>query len=380
MKYLPLVLSGLLRSPARTTITALSIFTAFLLFGVLQGIDESFDAAIAEQRLDRLLTDPRVPGGAPMPLSAMQKIEAVPGVVAVAHRAIFVGYYQERRNGMFALATDPDRWFAVRPEFEMPEQQRAALRSTRTGLAVTPNYLAQFGWKVGDKIPIQSPIQKKDGSNVWTFDLVGVIDDPSAPGQGNVALINYEYFDEARAHLNGTADRFIVRIDDPMRSASVALAIDGTFTNSASETRTQNEQEATQAQLQQMGDMKFLTNAISAAVLFTLLFVTGNAMMQSVRERTPELATLRALGYPEATVLQLILAEAAALCGLGAMLGICASVAVFPLMGKVFGFSTLPGQVFVTGLVCASAMALASATIPVLQMRGLRIPDALRRR
>src|SRR5262249_36561949 len=154
MKYLPLIWAGLFRKPARTVFTLLSVVVAFLLFGLLQGINAGYAAVIEQQHLDRLFADPRVPGGAPMPISYLARVAQIPGVTKVCGRAPFFGSYQNPKNGMFALATDARAWFAVRPEYAMPPEQLAKLEATRDGIAMSPAMMKQFNLKLGDRVPI----------------------------------------------------------------------------------------------------------------------------------------------------------------------------------------------------------------------------------
>jgi putative ABC transport system permease protein len=378
MKYLPLILAGLWRKPLRAVLTLLSVVVAFLLFGLLQGISVGFSAVIEAQRLDRLLTDTRVPGGAPMPIAAADRIEQVPGVTRVCARSAFFGTYQDVKNGMFALATDAADWLAVRPEFSMPPAQLAALQRTRAGIAMSPALLKRLNLKLGDKVPIRSPITRKDGNPVWTFELVATFDMDEEPGKGELALINYAYFDEARLENTGTVDRIIVRIANPSRSAQTAAAIDELFANSSHETRTQNEKEQTEASIRQIGEISYFTNAIVASVLFTLLFVTGNTMTQSARERIPEFAVLRTLGFSAGQVLALILAEAVTLCLTAAAIGMGIAALLFPGLEDVIGLSRLSWRVVAAGLLLALVLALVSAFLPGWKMQRLRIVEALR--
>ena len=377
MKYLPLLWAGLARKPARSALTLLSVVVAFLLFGLLQGINAGYSEVIEQQHLDRLFADPRVPGGAPMPLSAVSRIAAVPGVTRVCGRSAFFGFYREPKNGMFALATDAADWLAVRPEYQMPPEQLTALQGTRNGIAMTAAMRDRLQLKIGDPVPIQSIIPRKDGNNVWTFQLVGIVDIPGNPA-GPLALINYEYFDEARATSIATVDRIIIRIADPARSAQTAATIDALFTNSAHETRTQNEQEQAESSIQQLGDVEFFTNSIVAAVFFALLFVTGNTMVQSVRERIPEFAVLKTLGFSDLSVLILVLAEAALLCLTAAAIGLAIAAAVFPQLRDVIGLQHLSWFVVSAGIAAAAALALVSSLIPAWRASRLRIVDALR--
>ena len=378
MKYLPLILAGLLRKPLRSVLTSLSVLIAFLLFGLLEGIDAGFAEVIEAQHLDRLLTDPRVPGGAPMPLASANKIERLPGVTRVCARAAFFGTYQDPKNGVFALATNAADWLAVRPEYSMPPEQLRAFQSTRAAIAMMPGLQKQLGLKLGDKVPIKSPIARKDGNPVWTFELLATFDYDETPGEGNLALIHYDYFDEARVADVGTVDRIIVRIADPSRSAQTAAAIDQLFANSAHETRTQNEKEQTEGAIRQVGEISYFTNAVLLAVFFALLFVTGNTMAQSARERIPEFAVLQTLGFSGARVLGIVLAEAVFLCLTAAVIGLAIAAALFPHLEDFVGLTRLSWRVAVIGLMLSAVLALVSMLLPAWNVRRLRIVEALR--
>ncbi|MFL6549737.1 MAG: ABC transporter permease [Povalibacter sp.] len=378
MKYLPLIFAGLTRKPTRSVLTLLSTVVAFLLFGLLQGVNAGYGAVIEAQHLDRLLTDPRVPGGAPMPRASAEKIKQIPGVTRVCARSAFLGYYQDPKNGLFALATDAADWFAVRPEFAMESQQLAVFNGMRTAIAMTPALMRRLHLKLGDKVPVTSPISRKDGNPVWTFELIASFDATDEPETAQIALINYSYFDEARATDISTVDRIIVRIADPTRSAYTAAAIDALFANSANETRTQNEKEQTESQIRQVGDIAYFTNAIVAAVFFALLFVTGNTMVQSVRERIPEFAVLKTLGFTSMTVFGIVVAEAAFLCLIAAVLGLGFASALFSTFKDSIGLASISLPVVVDGLLVALVLAFASSLIPAWKAQRLRIVEALR--
>lgn len=378
MKYLPLILAGLLRKPLRSVLTSASVAVAFLLFGVLEGINAGFAEVIEAQHLDRLLTDTRVPGGAPIPISAVDKIKLVPGVTRVCARASFYGSYQDPKNGVFALATDASDWLGVRPEYSMPPEQLEAFERTRAAIAMTPALQKRLGLKLGDKVPIRSPIARKDGNPVWTFELLASFDYTDDPDKGQLAIVRYDYFDEARVADAGTADRIIVRIADPSRSAQTAAAIDRLFANSAHETRTQNEKEQTEASIRQVGEISYFTNAIVLAVFFALLFVTGNTMTQSARERIPEFAVLRTVGFSASQVLALVLAEGLLLCWTAAAVGLTVAALSFPSLENFVGLTRLSWRVVIAGLLVATLLALVSGLVPAWQAQRLRIVEALR--
>jgi putative ABC transport system permease protein len=377
MKFFSLIWAGLWHRPVRTLFTLVSVVIAFVLFGSLQGLNAGFDKAVADQHLDMLITDSRVPGGPPMPVSALSQIEKIPGVLAATERATFFGWFQQPKNTIAVIAADPAKFFALRPGLAVMKNGLNAMHATRAGMLATPAMKSQFGWKIGDRIPFKSSIPRRDGGTDWAFDLVGTFDVAESPGKVYLAVVNFNYFDDVRSTDRGTAERFLIRIADPHRSAETAAAIDRIFANSSHETRTRSEKEMAQSRLKQMGDVKFLTDAIVGSVLFTLLFVTGNTMRQSVRERMPEFAVLKTVGFSNGRVLLIVMAEALVLCVLAAVIGLGVAGAAAPLAKELIGNVDLSSAVFVNGMCVAIALALVSALVPALGVWRLSVIDAL---
>jgi putative ABC transport system permease protein len=189
--------------------------------------------------------------------------------------------------------------------------------------------------------------------------------------------INYDYYDEAKAFGKGVVHYYLVGIDDPMQATRVAKAIDGQFENSMNETRTQTESGLAQQNLKQVGDINFIVNAIVGAVLFTLLFLTANTMMQSVRERIPELAVLKTLGFSDGKVLTLVLVEAFMLCIFAALLGLLFASLVFPALKAIIGNLPMPLSVVAMGVGVAVLLAVISGLPPAVRAQRLNIVDAL---
>lgn len=377
MKYLPLVYAGLWRKPVRFALTSLSIAIAFLLFGLLRGVNAGFEQALADAHLDFLITDTRVRGGAPMPISAMERIRQTPGVTQVAQRAYFMGYYREPANMIAALATDTARWFTVRPGFSASEEHLRAMQTVRAGMLATPALLEYYGWRIGDKITLRSQVLQRNGSADWTFDLVGSFDSINDPGSMYLGLINYEYMDESRAANRGTADRFFVRIADPRRAVQTARDIDRIFANSPHETRTRSDQELAQQTIKQMGDVASFTNAIIGAVMFTLLFLTANTMRQSVRERVAEFAVLKTIGYSDERIFLIVIGEALLICVPAAALGLALAALTAPLAKELAGTATVSWPVVMSGLAIAALAALISVGAPLWSLRRMSIVDCL---
>jgi putative ABC transport system permease protein len=378
MKYIPLIWAGLWRKRARTIFTLLSILVAFLLFGLLQGVNSAFDRGIQGANVNRLYVENRVTFTEPLPYSYLSQIEAVPGVNGVAWASWFGTYYQDPKNFVFSFPVDAERYFDLYPEDRLPKDQLNALIHTRTGAVIGSELAKKYGWKIGDHVPLHSTIwTKPDGTSDWTFDIVGIYDDPEDPARANQFFFNHTYFDEGRSFGKGTVGWYIVRIADPSKAAEITQTIDNLFANSSDETRTLTEKENAQSFLKQLGDINFMVTAIVGAVFFTLLFLTGNTMMQSIRERIPELAVLKTIGFSDSGVLLLVLGEALMLCLASAILGLAAATAIFPAMRDVAGVVSLPKVVIVIGLGAAVLLAFVTGLPPAWRARSLNIVDAL---
>jgi RND family efflux transporter MFP subunit len=242
----------------------------------------------------------------------------------------------------------------------------------------------RYGWTVGQKLPIASEIHAKaDGSLHWEFDLVGIIDaeDPAIQGNTDVVLINVAHFDEARRYGKGRTGWYVVRIAEAGQARAIAAGIDGMFMNSPDETKTQPEKEFAIGFARQIGDIGALVTRILVAVFFTILTLTGNTMAQAIRERIPELAVLKTVGFPDGVVTGLVLGEALLLLALGGGLGMAAAVGMMPVLNGATG-GRFPPLFVDSGTWLAAAgltlgLALAVGLPPALRVHRLRIVDAL---
>ena len=382
MKYLPLLWAGLWRKPTRTVLTILSIAVAFLLFGVLQGVVAGFEGARAKLSDTRLRVTNRANLIEPIPIAYKSQIAAVPGVNAISYFVIFVGYFQDPKNGFSIAAVDVDSWLDAIPNFHVPQEQRAAMHTTRTGALVGAELMKRFGWHVGDRISLHSMYWvNKDGSAEWPLDIVGVVnagpdDDPEFATE---LYFNYDYLDLTRTTRTGTVSQFVVSPKPGADPNAIAIVIDRLFANSSNETSTMNERAWFATMSRNIGDVQMFVNWIVGAVLFTLLFLAGNTMSQSVRDRLSELGVLKALGFGDTRLWVMIIAEAAALSLVAAVLGIAIAAAVFPAIFKSVAGSpgTLPLRVVPAGLAIALLLAAMSAMIPAARVRRLTIVQAL---
>ena len=384
MKMLFLVWAGLWCKPTRTAFTLISLAVGFLLFGLLQGLNSAFAAATSRTQADRLLVAARFEN--PMPQSYLERIRSVPGVTGVTWTAMLPAFYQDPRNGFVVISTDPVSFYQVRNEYKVDATQLEALLRTRTGIIVLASFAKERGWKIGDKIAVGSPVPREDGAP-WTFDIVGFTTNPSHPGSVPFAIAQYDYVNASRAGRKDRVTRFVVRIADPRRSLDTSEAIDKVFANSDAPTRTQAENEFAQSDLATIGDVRRLTVAIIAAVFFATLFLTGNVVRQSVRERTAQFGMLKTLGFSDMRVLAIVAGEALLLCLLGAVAGLAATAATFPFIATYLpnlsgylGTPELSSTVPVLGVVSAVVLMVLSTAQPAWSAMRLNIVDALRMR
>jgi putative ABC transport system permease protein len=382
MKLLPLVWKNIWRRKIRTIFTLLSVFVAFLLFGILMTVRTAFTFGVDIAGLDRLVIIHKVSLIMPLPLSYQEKLRAVPGVDIVAHSSWFGGVYQDPSNFFAQMSVEPEPFFAIYKEFKIPPDQMKAWLADRQGAVVGVDLAKRFGWKIGDKIPIQATIyQPKTGGKTWEFNLVGLYD--GAPEVDKTQFFfRYDYLTENSRFGEGLVGWYIVKIADPSKSVALGKTFDDMFANSSAETKTTTEKSFAEGFAKQVGDIGAIMIAIVTAVMFTLLLVAANTMAQSVRERTSELAVLKTLGFRDGTVLGLVLAESLFIVLLGGVLGLGLAWLIVqggdPTKGMLSIF-ILPARDLLIGVALMVTMGLLAGAMPAVGAMRLRITDALRR-
>jgi len=384
VKYLQLVWSAMFRRKTRTIFTLLSVLAAFLLFGLLDSVRSAFaNAAGSVAGVDRLVTVSKISFTLSLPKSLLPRIQALPGVATVTYANWFGGIYQDPKN-FFANEAVADNFFDVFPEWQLSAAERTRFHETRTGAVVGASLAKRFNWKLGDKIPLQATIfPQKSGANDWTFDLVGIfrVSNPKQQSQESVLYFNWDYFDEARAFGNGSVGWYLTRVADRNQAQQVAQAIDALSANSDHETKTQTEQAFNAEFVSQYGDIGLIVGAIMGAVFFTLILLTGNTMAQAVRERIPELAVLKTIGFSNQSVLGLVLAESVLLIVLGGAIGLLlAGVvvdAVRAAVGEAVPMARVGASIWLRGLGLMVLIGLIVGALPARRGMRLRIVDAL---
>ena len=385
MKFLSLVWSNLKRRKLRTSLTLLSVLVAFILFALLSALKLALAGGVNMADANRLITRHRVSFIQLLPHSYEKRITAVPGVTLVSMQLWFGGVYQDPKNQLGTFPVEPEAFLAMNPELTLPEDQKQAWLKTRTGAIVGRSIADRFKWKIGDRVPLTSPIWAHKSGGAWEFEIVGIYDATKKAADTSSFLFRYDYFDEARAHSQGTVGWYQVRVDDPKNAPRISEAIDAEFANSSAETKTETESAMFQGFAQQIGDIGTIVSLIVAAVFFTILLVAGNTMAQSVRERTQELGVLKALGFTNELVLGVVLGESLVITVLGGCTGLLLGWLMVSGLGQASFMKTyfplfyIPPRDLVLGVLFALALGLIAGILPAIQAMRLRLAEALRR-
>ena len=385
MKYLHLVWASLFRRKTRTVLTLVSIIAAFLLFGLLDAVRTSFSqAGQSANGAARLQTGSKLSFIQTLPKSLLGQIERVDGVKSVTHANWFGGAYQDPHNQVFSFAVAPN-YLDLYPEVAVSDAERKAFVETRTGALIGERLAQKYGWKVGDHVPLQSQIfPDKTGSKNWQFDIVGIMHSTDKKSGGffdQMFLLNWKYFDETTPYNQGSVGWYVTRVIDVNQADRVAKAIDALSANSDHETRTQTEQAATASWMKQLADIGLIVGSIMGAVFFTLLLLSGNTMMQAVRERTSEIAVLKTIGFSGRSVLAMVLAESVLLLVLGGVVGLALATVVIPAVsagsGGMLNLPSVGASSWVLGLVLMALIGFAVGALPAWNAMRLNIVDAL---
>jgi putative ABC transport system permease protein len=380
VKYFRLLRVSLFRKKIRTTLTIGSFAVAMFLFGLLVVIRLAFNQGVAVAGADRLIVMNRITFIQPLPYSYRDRIAAIPGVREITFATWFGGIYQDERNFFPQFAVDVNTWRQMYPEFEVPDDQWKAFVDDRQAAIVGSGTAKRFGWKVGDRIPIKGAIFPGN----WEFNLRGIYEGRRKDDDTSQFWFHYDYLNESPAARNWK-DRpgwYTVKLSNPDDAVSVLKKIDLTFANSSAETKTDTEKSFAASFVKQTGNIELIIMAVGAVVFFTLLLVTGNTMAIAVRERTPELAIFKALGYSDRFILFYVLAESVAIALLGGTLGIgfAKLMTLFgsPVPGMLPLFYLPPGQM-AFGFVVAIAIGGIAGLLPAISASRLRVVEALRK-
>ncbi len=379
MKFRGLIFANLFRKKIRFSLTIGSFAVALFLFGLLAVVRGAFSQGVEVAGADRLVVINRVSIIQPLPLSYRERILQLRGVKMITFANWFGGVYQDERNFFPQFAIDIENQRKVYPELIVPEDQWQTFVKDRQGTIVGAATAKRFGWKIGDRIPLKSSFLP----GPWEFNLDGIYHGQRRQDDETQFWFQWNYLEErVPDRLKGQIGWYVLRVENPDDSVRIAKEVDELFANSPHETRTETEKAFAAGWVKQMGNIEFLILSIGGVVFFTLLLVTGNTMAIAVRERTAELAVLKAVGYSDRFVLLLVLAESLLIAILGGALGL-GLAKLFTLGGDptrgLLPFFYLPLKAIISGLGVALAVGVASGLLPAVGAMRLRVVDALRR-
>jgi putative ABC transport system permease protein len=381
-----LLWSNLFRRATRTWLTFLSLVIAFLLFMLLRSIATAFAGGISTEGLTRLIVDAKYSMTDNLPISYVQQIQSLDEVAVATNLSWFGGYYQDPKNSFAKYPIDPISYFAVYTDFLIDDDVLQRFANTRVGIVVSESLAARFGWRTGDVIPMRGNIwPKEDGSWDWQFELVGTFAYAASQTDVPLLLLRYDYFNESVIDWAKNQIGWItLRVSDSHSSADAIRAIDSLFENSSDPTRSTSEADYQRQFASQLGDIGLITTMILSAVFFTILLLTGNTASQAFKERIPELAVLKTLGFRDRTIAGLVLTEAVLLSLTGAAVGIAAAFVLEPYLNA--NLSTFIGRFKMDLTSAAMALGLALGiglligAYPAWSGLRLTIVDALRER
>ena len=384
MTWVGLVRTGLWRRPTRTVLTALSLTVAFVLFMLLRALGAAFTGGVSVPGVQRLLVDAKYAMTDNLPLAAVQTVRAIPGVAEATQMSWFGGYYQVPAHAFAKAPVDPTRYFRIFPELVIADDVLARFQALRRAVVVPDAMAEEHGWRAGDLVPIVGDIwPKSDGSWDWEFEVAGTYSVPPESGLQPWFLLRYDYFNESVADWAKNQVGWVVaRLDDGVEPQVVVDAIDRRFENSSDPTRSLSEDELNRQFANQLGDIGLIATLILAAVFFTMLLLTANVAALAFRERVPELAVMKALGFKDRTLAAVVLAEALALCLVGAIGGVGFGFGLeLPLneqLAGVIGRFQMSWMDAGLALGLAGVLGLAIGMPPAIAARRLSIVRALR--
>lgn len=349
-----LIWKNLFRKKLRTFLTLFAIFIAFLLYGVLMAFQVAQEAPTQGPLATRLTSTNKINFTESLPIAYVDKVKAMDEVARVTQSNWFGGYYQDPNNFVFSFAVDQTTYLDVYREFILPPEAREAFQTDRQAAIIGRRAANQFGWNVGDSIPLRSNIFfKKDGSDTYVIHIAGIFDAPENQSAESQVLLRYDYFNEARAFGNDQIGQLIFETRDASQNDTTAQKVDAMFANSSAETETRTEAAFQASFAEQAGNIGLIITFVVGAAFFTILLIVGNTMVLAVRERTNEIGVLKTIGFTANRIFAMVLSESMLLAILGGLLGLGAAYLFAMVLGAI-------GPGFIAGMKVTPSIALSA--------------------
>ncbi len=383
--WLSLVWANLMRRKLRLIFTLASIVVAFLMFGLLEALRGSLAGTVSLAGADRLLTMNKISMIQPLPKSYLEKTRSIAGVDVVAPFHWFGGVVKDGRTQIPVYATDPAQFLEMYPEVKIAPAERAAWLADRQGAIVGPLLADEYGWQVGDRVPLRSAIYRQEnGNDTWDFNIHAIYDVVGSSGWDKASVVfHYDYFNESLQFGRDSVGWLVIKVADPANAEQVADRVDVLFANSSAETKTATERAFIKQATEQIGNIGAILVSVVTAVFFTMLLVTANTIAQSVRERTNEFGVMKTLGFADRSILALVLSESLLLTLVGGSIGmLLAYLASQGLAATVKQFLPVFGigkATFALALGLMLVMGFVAGLWPAATAMRLKITDALRR-
>ncbi len=371
-----LLIKNLLRNKRRAFLTWSGIAVSLFLLSSLAVVYSAMGRAYRGSDVSpRMMVRRSVGITMPLPERYGDRIRKVPGVVACSTLIYAGGYWKEPQNTFAAFGVDQDEIFNVVNSENIPDDERAAFIRERTAAVAGRQVVNRFGWKIGDRITL---IASRFGEPA-EFTLRGVF----TGGPDDQFYFHYDYWNESRGHPDLTG-MFWIRLEKPEMASRVGEQIDTMFRNTDAETKTESEGTFLLGLISMLGNVRALVVMIGSAVTFAILMIVANTMAMSIRERVPEAAIMRALGFRSGQIIGLFVGESVALTMLGAVIGVGGAKLLYDQLALTkFGpmvwtdlHMELPTLAFCVGL--SLFISLAASSWSAWQASRAKIADALR--
>ncbi|MFM9913659.1 MAG: ABC transporter permease [Methylophilaceae bacterium] len=382
MFFLKLILRNIFRHKLRSSLTMLGIVVAILSFGLLRTMVSAWYAGVEATSSTRLITRNAISLVVPLPTYYAQKIRQVEGVSTVAGMNWFAGIYIDRKNFFPQFAVDPAPFLQLYPEYLLTDAEKRDFLHDRQACLVGEKIAKTYGWKLGDVIPLQGTIFPGN----WSFVVRGIY--RGADNKTDTSQLFF-HWDALNEKLKITTPRrannigvFAIGVNNSERAAEISQSIDALFKNSLSETLTETEKAFQLSFVSMTETILIAVQIVSFLVIFIIMAVMANTMAMTARERSPEYATLKALGFAPSKVAVLIFGESLAMALIGGGIGIALTYPAAAFIGdklaSVFPIFIVPPEVVTMGFMSALLVGLVAGLLPALRVMQQKITDGLK--
>jgi putative ABC transport system permease protein len=379
---------NVLRNTVRTALTVVGVAIATIAFVFLRTLISSWTSAADFAAKDRLATRHKITFIMTLPHRYIDDLRAVPHIRVATFANWFGAKDPKHDKEFFAnIAVDADTFFKVYDDMKVPDDQMQTWLHDPQGAIVGDVLAAKMGWKVGDKVSLESGIYAVRPS--WEFHVDGIYGTTSRAVDRSSFYFHWKYLNDALEPARRDQIGWIIsRVDDPAHTADIGVAVDKVFDERDTQTLSQDERAFTASFLAGLSAVLTAVNVISVVILLIMMLVLGNTIAMGVRERTNEYGVLKALGFSSRQIALFVFGEAVTIALAGGLLGLAVAYPFVELavgrwleenMGNFFPYFRVPPAVAVVALVMTVGLGLAAAALPALSASRLKVVDALRR-